>query len=40
MMLNICTVAKMRTRQAELHRAQELAKLASRVVPLQKKLNM
>ena len=37
MMLNICTVAKMRTRQAELHCTQELAKLASTVVPLPKK---
>ena len=36
MMLNICTVAKMHTRQAELHHAQELAKLASTFVPLQK----
>ena len=36
MMLNIPTVAKMCTRQAELHRAQELAKLACTVVPLQK----
>ena len=35
MMLNICTVAKMRTRQAELHHAQELAKLASTVILLQ-----
>ena len=36
--LNICTVAKMHTRPAEvdLHRAQELARLASAVVPLQK----
>ena len=36
MMLNIHTVAKMHTRQAELHHAQELAKLASTVIPLQK----
>ena len=34
--LNICTVAKMRTGLAEMHRAQELARLASAVVPLQR----
>ena len=34
--LNICTVAKMHTRPAEVHCAQELARLASAIVPLQK----
>ena len=34
--LNICTIAKMRTRPAEVHYTQELARLASAVVPLQK----
>ena len=34
--LNICTVAKMHTRPAEVHHAQELARLASAVFPLQK----
>ena len=34
--LNICTVAKMRTGPAEVHRTQELARQACAVVPLQK----
>ena len=34
--LNICTVAKMCTKPAEAHHAQELARLASAVVPLQR----
>ena len=34
--LNICTVAKMCTGPAEVHCAQELARLARTVVPLQK----
>ena len=36
MKLNVSTVAKMHTGPAEAYRAQELAKLASAVVPLQR----
>ena len=34
--LNICTVPKMCTGPAEVHNTQELARLASAIVPLQK----